>query len=189
MKGTYEDVSMFNKDMEYVLPESSKPKAFFLSKRIEEEEDDDGDEEEQEEEVDDDEDDDEEEDRFEDKELTIERLKISKLINNPMDLLLGPPQHNMQNAEYLVLISDLTNTQCRLEGREIVIEGYNKDLVQEALERFEIIQKTFVKTKKKEGEKQGLNCYIRLDAISSAWLCLVFITQESLILISCIFVQ
>ncbi|KAG1350740.1 hypothetical protein G6F62_003176 [Rhizopus arrhizus] len=144
MKGTYEDVSMFNKDMEYVLPESSKPKAFFLSKRIEEEDDDDGDEEEQEEEVDDDEDDDEEEDRFEDKELTIERLKISKLINNPMDLLLGPPQHNMQNAEYLNLISDLTNTQCRLEGREIVIEGYNKDLVQEALERFEIIQKTFI---------------------------------------------
>jgi hypothetical protein len=146
MKGTYENVSMFNKDMKYVLPESSKPKA-FLSKRTEEEEDDDdGDEEEQEEE---DDDDDDEEDRFKDKELTIERLKISKLINNPMDLLLGPPQHNMQNAEYLDLISGLTNTQCRLEGREIVIEGYNKDLVQEALERFEIIQKTFVKTKKK----------------------------------------
>lgn len=71
-----------------------------------------------------------------------------------MDLLLGPPQHNMQNAEYLNLISGLTNTQCRLEGREIVIEGYNKDLVQEALERFKVIQKTYVKIKtKKEREK------------------------------------
>ncbi|KAG1501432.1 hypothetical protein G6F45_003261 [Rhizopus arrhizus] len=143
MKGTYEDVSMFNKDMKYVLPESSKPKALFLSKRIEEEDDDDDDDDDEEEQEEED-DNDEEEDRVEDEELTIERLEISKHINDPVDLLLGPPQHNMQNAEYLNLISGLTNTQCRLEGREIVIEGYNKDLVQEALERFKVIQKTYI---------------------------------------------
>jgi hypothetical protein len=76
--------------------------------------------------------------------MTVAVFEISNKVDNVESLLTGPPQHNMQNAEYLSLISDATLTICTLIGRRIMIEGYNEESVNDALSRFERLQTTYV---------------------------------------------
>lgn len=77
-------------------------------------------------------------------EMIIAVFGISSKVDSVDSLLTGPPQHNVQNAEYLSLISDATLTTCTLKGRKIMIEGYDEDSVGDALSRFERLQKTYV---------------------------------------------
>lgn len=76
--------------------------------------------------------------------MTVAVFEISNKVDNVESLLTGPPQHNMQNAEYLSLISEATLTICTLIGRRIMIEGYNEESVNDALSRFERLQTTYV---------------------------------------------
>jgi len=64
-------------------------------------------------------------------------------IRNIDDFLIGPLQHNMQNADYMKLIPQMTGTACTLNGRSIKIEGAMDD-VKEAYQKFAVIQKTYV---------------------------------------------
>ncbi|KAI8987167.1 hypothetical protein BDB01DRAFT_784848 [Pilobolus umbonatus] len=76
---------------------------------------------------------------------TIVRLfEISPRIEHPSDLLIGPPQQNMQSADYLALISTHTNTECTLIERIITIEGHDEESTQDAFDRFTTIQKTYL---------------------------------------------
>ncbi|CEJ01988.1 hypothetical protein RMCBS344292_16007 [Rhizopus microsporus] len=76
--------------------------------------------------------------------MIVAVFEISNRVDNVESLLTGPPQHNMQNAEYLSLISDATLTICTLIGRRIMIEGYNEESVNDALSRFERLQTTYI---------------------------------------------
>ncbi|PHZ13528.1 uncharacterized protein RHIMIDRAFT_279587 [Rhizopus microsporus ATCC 52813] len=76
--------------------------------------------------------------------MVVAVFEISNKVDNVESLLTGPPQHNMQNAKYLSLISDATLTICTLVGRRIMIEGYNEESVNDALSRFERLQTTYI---------------------------------------------
>lgn len=75
--------------------------------------------------------------------LVIKTFIISSEIRNIDDFLIGPVQHNMQNAVYLKLIPKMTYTDCTLNGRSIKIEG-SPNNVKDAYQKFAVIQKTYV---------------------------------------------
>lgn len=75
--------------------------------------------------------------------LVVETFTISSEIRNINAFLIGPVQHNMQNAVYLKLIPKITCTDCTLNGRSIKIEGFPHN-VKDAYQRFAVIQKTYV---------------------------------------------
>ncbi|KAI8647907.1 hypothetical protein BD408DRAFT_3527 [Parasitella parasitica] len=75
--------------------------------------------------------------------VVIETFVISSEIKDIDDLLIGPVQHNMQNAVYLRLIPKMTDTICTLNKRSIKIEG-SPDNVRNACQKFAVIQKTFI---------------------------------------------
>ncbi|GAN07661.1 hypothetical protein MAM1_0170c07163 [Mucor ambiguus] len=81
--------------------------------------------------------------------IVVETFHISPQIRNINDFLVGPLQHNMQNAVYLQLIPEMTDTICTLNGRKIKIEGAPDD-VQQAYQKFAVIQKTFHQYRKFE---------------------------------------
>lgn len=68
---------------------------------------------------------------------------ILPLVRNIDNFLLTPPQHNMQTANYLDIISTNTGAACSLEGRNITIIG-TVEAVQLAYEKLLVIQKTYV---------------------------------------------
>ncbi|KAG1473924.1 hypothetical protein G6F56_000663 [Rhizopus delemar] len=127
MKGTYES-SFSMKNIQYALPESPKPKPAFIQPQLPEKEPEKR----------------EKEGKGEDLQMVVEKFTISPRIHDIKAYLTGPPQHNMINAEYLDLIGAMTETECHQEGRTIIIKGYSQKSVNEALKRFEKIQKTFV---------------------------------------------
>lgn len=129
MKGTYES-SFSMKNIQYALPESPKPKPAFIQPQLPEKEPEKR----------------EKEGKGEDLQMVVEKFTISPRIHDIKAYLTGPPQHNMINAEYLDLIGAMTETECHQEGRTIIIKGYSQKSVNEALKRFEKIQKTFVST-------------------------------------------
>ncbi|KAI9250904.1 hypothetical protein BDA99DRAFT_522191 [Phascolomyces articulosus] len=67
-------------------------------------------------------------------------FKFSKNIANPQEVLRGPPGPNLQATDNLKEVMRATETECYLEGREIHIEGSEKDQVEDALQRFLNIQ-------------------------------------------------
>lgn len=75
--------------------------------------------------------------------IVIETFVISPEIQNVDDFLIGPLQHNMQNAMYLKLIPEMTDTTCTLNGRSIKIEGSPSN-VREAYQKFAVIHRTYV---------------------------------------------
>ncbi|KAL9556029.1 hypothetical protein MBANPS3_002087 [Mucor bainieri] len=80
--------------------------------------------------------------------VVVKTFHISPQIRNIDDFLIGPLQHNMQQAVYLRLIPKMTDTICTQNGRTIQIEGAPDD-VQEAYHKFAVIQKTFIGLSKK----------------------------------------
>lgn len=75
--------------------------------------------------------------------IVILEFHISPMIAKPSDLLIGPPQFNMQLAEYIDIIPELTNTVCTLKDRCIIITG-EESCVNDAFSRFNVIQNTYV---------------------------------------------
>lgn len=75
--------------------------------------------------------------------LVIKEFHISPKINDIADFLIGPPQYNMQLAEYMEIIPDLTNTVCALNSRCITITG-EETCVDDAICRFKALEKTYV---------------------------------------------
>lgn len=79
----------------------------------------------------------------EQEQFVIKEFHISAIIPKPSDLLIGPPQYNMELAEYMEIIPDLTNTVCTLQERCIVITG-EESCVNDAVSRFNVIQNAYV---------------------------------------------
>lgn len=80
-----------------------------------------------------------------DSELIVQEFRISPLIRDIEDFLIGPPQRNMQNAEYATLIPMLTNTECFRNQRCLVISG-EKSYVEDALQRFKVLETLYVRS-------------------------------------------
>ncbi|CAO0792670.1 unnamed protein product [Mucor circinelloides] len=80
--------------------------------------------------------------------VVVKTFNISPQIRSLEDFLIGPLQHNMQNADYMKLIPQMTGTACTLNGRSIKIEGAMDD-VKEAYQKFAVIQKTYIGLSKK----------------------------------------
>ncbi|KAI8059080.1 uncharacterized protein B0P05DRAFT_559014 [Gilbertella persicaria] len=68
---------------------------------------------------------------------------VSSAIRNVSDFLIGPPQHNMQNADYIKLISNITHTECILDERTIRIIGKLRS-VKDAHCKFTVLQKAYL---------------------------------------------
>lgn len=77
-------------------------------------------------------------------ELIVQEFHISPLIRDIEDYLIGPPQDNMQNAEYIQLIPKITKTNCFKKDRCIVITG-EKSCVEDAINRFKVLETIYVK--------------------------------------------
>jgi hypothetical protein len=85
----------------------------------------------------------EEDVKVDEDEIVVMTFTISPHICSVRGFLIGPPQHNMQNADYMTLIPENTNTICALHDRNISITG-TPNAVQLAYNQFSIIQKTYV---------------------------------------------
>lgn len=81
--------------------------------------------------------------KIDEEQFVIKEFYISPMITKPSDLLIGPPQFNMQFAEYMDIIPNLTNTVCTLKDRCIVITG-EESCVNDAFSRFNVIQNAYV---------------------------------------------
>ncbi|KAI8064995.1 hypothetical protein BDF21DRAFT_427569 [Thamnidium elegans] len=81
--------------------------------------------------------------KLDEEQFLIKEFHISQMITKPFDLLIGPPQFNMQLTEYMDIIPTLTNTACTLKDRCIVITG-EESCVNDAFSRFNVIQKSFI---------------------------------------------
>lgn len=73
----------------------------------------------------------------------IKEFLISPSITNVSAFLIGPPQFNMQLANYIEIIPRMTNTDCVLLGRCIRITG-EEHCVDEAINKFRVIQDSHV---------------------------------------------
>ncbi|KAI9261213.1 hypothetical protein EDC94DRAFT_659738 [Helicostylum pulchrum] len=81
--------------------------------------------------------------KIDEEQFVIKEFYISPMITKPSDLLIGPPQFNMQFAEYMDIIPNLTNTVCTLKDRCIVITG-EESCVNDAFSRFNVIQNAYI---------------------------------------------
>lgn len=75
----------------------------------------------------------------------VKEFHISPLISNIKKILYGPPQQNMQLADYISIIPELTGADCLLvkERRLIKITG-EEACVEVAWNRWNVIQKSYV---------------------------------------------
>lgn len=78
--------------------------------------------------------------------FVIKEFHISPKITNIQAFIVGPPQFNMQLAEYLEIIPRMTNTDCVLQGRCIRITG-EENCVDDAIDKFRVIQNSHVSFK------------------------------------------
>ncbi|KAG2204364.1 hypothetical protein INT47_009406 [Mucor saturninus] len=79
----------------------------------------------------------------EDVQFIIKEFHISPRITNIQAFIIGPPQFNMQLAEYLEIIPRMTNTDCVLLGRCIRITG-EESCVDNAIDKFRVIQNSHI---------------------------------------------
>ncbi|OBZ90180.1 hypothetical protein A0J61_01768 [Choanephora cucurbitarum] len=75
--------------------------------------------------------------------LVVATFRILPIIQNVSNLLIGPPQQNMQPIDYIKAIESSTGVKCCLENRIIKITG-ELESVKEAECRFRVIQKTYI---------------------------------------------
>ncbi|KAF7729867.1 hypothetical protein EC973_003601 [Apophysomyces ossiformis] len=69
---------------------------------------------------------------------------FAKNISNPKEVITGHPTANTtQSSDYLRVIGMETGTECSLIDRDVHIIGTNQEDVQEALQRFQVIQSVY----------------------------------------------
>jgi hypothetical protein len=78
----------------------------------------------------------------------VETFTFAKNINNPKEVLTGPPSNNSKPPDYLRIIGNDTETECSLQGRDIKIVGTCQQTIKEAADRFKNLQTIFKRRKR-----------------------------------------
>ncbi|KAG1147930.1 hypothetical protein G6F37_003587 [Rhizopus arrhizus] len=89
----------------------------------------------------------ESDDSGEDKDKFIETFTFANNVRNPMKILLVPSVDGSKPIDYLSVISNDTDTECRLINKKVNIVGTNKSSVKEALQRFKNLQTIYNRSK------------------------------------------
>lgn len=78
----------------------------------------------------------------------METFTFAKNIQNPKEVLTGPPSNNSKPPDYLRIIGNDTETECSLHGRDIKIVGTCQQTIKEAADRFRNLQTIFKRRKR-----------------------------------------
>ncbi|KAI7893762.1 uncharacterized protein EV154DRAFT_500723 [Mucor mucedo] len=78
----------------------------------------------------------------------METFTFAKNIQNPKEILTGPPSNNSKPPDYLRIIGNDTETECSLHGRDVKIVGTCQRSIKEAADRFRNLQTIFKRRKR-----------------------------------------